>query len=144
MMRSRIPPSQLPSSPHVVARRRCTAPGPQGIARVSPLAILRVVGAQGPGCRLRGAVSAGWAKSRDFAAGGRRALLELPAATANASARPSGFSYAVAIRINRQASPSEVETTETAASDFFGWAAAPSGLRLPPPSLGSWKTRKNT
>ena len=58
-------------------------------------------------------------------------------------ARILGCPDAVAVRGNRL-SPSEVETTETAASDFFGGAAAPSGLRLPPPSLGSWKTRKNT
>ena len=37
----------------------------------------------------------GGSKSRDFAAGGRRALLELPAAQANASARPRGSPYAV-------------------------------------------------
>ena len=77
-----------------------------------------------------------------FAAGGRRALLELPAATARASARPRGLSYAVAIRRNRQASLLEAETTKTAVSDFFGGAAAPGGLRLPPPSLRSWKTTK--
>ena len=93
---------------------------------------------------MRGAVSAGWAKSRDFAAGGRRALLELPAATANASARPRGLSYAVDIRRNRQASLLEAETTKTAVSDFFGGAAAPGGLRLPPPSLRSWKTTKKS
>ena len=50
---------------------------------------------------------------------------------------------AVAVRGNRLTSPSEVEATETAASDIFGGAAASSGLRLPPPSLGAWKTRKN-
>ena len=54
-----------------------------------------------------------------FAAGGRRALLELPAATANASARPRGLSYAVAIRRNRQASLLEAETTKMAVSDFL-------------------------
>ena len=47
--------------------------------------------------------------------------------------RPGGFSGGVAIRDNRQPSPLGVGTTETAASDFFGGAAALSGLRLPPP-----------
>ena len=61
----------------------------------------------------------GGSKSRDFAAGGRRALLELPVAQANASARPRGSPYAVSIRINRQASPSGEEMTETAVSEFF-------------------------
>ena len=79
-----------------------------------------------------------------FAAGGRRALLELPAATARASARPRGLSYAVAIRRNRQASLLEAETTKTAVSDFFGRAAAPGGLRLPPPSLRSWEKHKKS
>ena len=36
----------------------------------------------------------------------------------------------------------EVEMAETAISDFFGGAAALGGLRLPPPSLRSWKTTK--
>ena len=61
----------------------------------------------------------GEVRNRDFAAGGRRALLELPAAQANASARPRGSPYAVSIRINRQASPSGEEMTETAVSEFF-------------------------
>ena len=65
-------------------------------------------------------------------------------ALSNASARPRGFLYAVAIRRNHQASPLEVETTETAVSDFFGGAAAPGGLRLPSPSLRSWKTTKKS
>ena len=73
-----------------------------------------------------------------------RALLELPAATARASARPRGLSYAVAIRRNRQASLLEAETTKTAVSDFFGGAAAPGGLRLPPPSLRSWEKHKKS
>ena len=102
-----------------------------------------------------GASSAGWrsfhgricplfgeVRNRDFAAGGRRALLELPAAQANASARPRGSPYAVSIRINRQASPSGEEMTETAVSEFFGVAAAPGGLRSPPPSPRSWKHTK--
>ena len=37
-----------------------------------------------------------------------------------------------------------VETTEMVVSDFFGGAAAPGGLRLPPPSPESWRTKKNT
>ena len=86
-----------------------------------------------------GASSAGWrsfhgricplfaeVRNRDFAAGGRRALLELPAAQANASARPRGSPYAVSIRINRQASPSGEEMTETAVSEFF-WLCGSTG-----------------
>ena len=82
---------------------------------------------------MRGAVSAGWAKSRDFAAGGRRALLELPAAPANASARPRGFLYAVAIRRKRQASPLEAETTETAVSDILVGRRRRAALDCRPP-----------
>ena len=34
--------------------------------------------------------------------------------------------------------------TKAGVSDFFVGAAAPGGLRLPPPSPGSWRTKKNT
>ena len=121
MMRNHLPPSGLP-----------------GLS----LAILRVLGARRPGYRSHDVVLAGWAKLCDFVARGRRSLQQLPATQANASSRPRVFPYAVAIGIDHQASPLEVETTETVVSDFFGGAAALGGLRLPPPSLRSWKTTK--
>ena len=102
-----------------------------------------------PGPRIAQAVPfcAGGAKSRirSYAAGPPtapnrpnervRASLWLP--VGGRVARILDCPDAVAVRGNRLTSPS-------AASDFFGGAAASSGLRLPPPSLGSWKTRKNT
>ena len=137
-------PSPIVAAPVVAARRPCTVPGPPDIATAFRLTILGSVGVRGPVYCTRDPVFGGACGIARFAAGGRRALLELPAATANASARPRGLSYAVDIRRNRQASLLEAETTKTAVSDFFGGAAAPGGLRLPPPSLRSWEKHKKS
>ena len=107
--------------PVVAARCPCTVPGPRGIATASQQTILGAYGARRPGYWSRDPVFGGVCEIARFAAGGRRALLELPAAQANAFARPPGCHDAVAIRRNRQASPLTVETTKTAVSDFSGY-----------------------
>ena len=135
-------PSPIVAAPVVAARRPCTVPGPLGIATTSRPTILGALGARRLVYCTRDPVFGGACGIARFAAGGRRALLELPAAQANASARPRGSPYAVSIRINRQASPSGEEMTETAVSEFFGVAAAPGGLRSPLPSPRSWKHTK--
>ena len=114
--------------PVVAARCPCTVPGPRGIATASQQTILGAYGARRPGYWSHDPVFGGVCEIARFAAGGRRALLELPAAQANAFARPPGCHDAVAIRRNRQAPPLTVETTETAVSDFFGGVQRRRGL----------------
>ena len=96
------------------ARRRRALPSPQDISTTSLLTILGVVAAHEPGASSRDPVFDRKVRNRDFAAGGRRALRRHPAAPANASARPRGFLWVMAVRSGRRASPSEEETTEMA------------------------------
>ena len=126
-------PSPIVAAPVVAAQRPCTVPGPPDIATAFRLTILGSVGVRGPVYCTRDPVFGGACGIARFAAGGRRALLELPAATANASARPRGLSYAVAIWRNHQASPLEVETTETAVSDFLVGRRRRAALDCRPP-----------
>ena len=139
-----------PTPPHAVAAPPQAHKAPSQPPRRQSRAARRR-----PGPRIAQAVPfcAGGAKSRirSYAAGPPtapngpnervRASLWLP--VGGRVARILDCPDAVAVRGNRLTSPSEVEATETAASDIFGGAAASSGLRLPPPSLGAWKTRKN-
>ena len=136
-------PSPIVAAPVVAARRPCTVPVPPDITMAFHLTILGDLGVRGTGHCTRDPVFGGACGIARFAAGGRRALLELPAAQANASARPRGFTYALAIRRNRQASHSEAETTETAVSVFLAGRRRRAALDCCPPLRGHGKTQKS-
>ena len=130
-----VRPSPFVAAPVVAAQRPCTVAGPPGITTAFRLTILGAVGVRRPVYCTHDPVFGEVCGIARFAAGGRRALLELPAAQANASARPRGFSYAyaVAIRRNRQTSPLEAETIETAISDFLAGRWRRAALDCHPP-----------
>ena len=141
MMRSRLPPSQLPSSPHVVA---VPTPGPRGRGSRQGLPTGHSEGCGGARARVSLA-RCRFGGVNEIARFRSRRSPGPPAAPSDPGkrvARPCGFPDAVAIRGNHQPSLSEVETTETAASDFLVGRRRRAALDCRPPLWGHGKPEK--